>query len=299
MSLDHFMVFATVAKHRSVTLASEALHITQPAVTKQLKLLEERYRAKLYTKGGKGIRLTDEGRIFLRDVRTILRQHERLKRRLDGSLLRAESRSLTVGGSYSPSVALLPSLLTRFEKRHPRVRLQLRTGNRLAIERLVLKGEVDLAVINNPPINRQLTMEPYRSEPFVAFVAAAHPLAKRKKLNWNDLRQVGFIARKQSGGRGTIRDYLRHLSNSGFRPNVIMRCDTPGAVKEAVRGKMGVGLLYKQAVADSVARREFKVIKVPGETFEGKSYIIYHKSRPIAPLAQEVRELLRQSRRKS
>ena len=138
MSLDHFTVFATVAKQRSVTLASEVLHITQPAVTKQLKLLEKRYRAKLYTKGGKGIRLTDEGRIFLRNVRAILRQHERLEQRLAGSLVRAENRSLTVGGSYSPSASFLPSLLAGFEKSRPNVHLNLRTDNRLAVERMVV-----------------------------------------------------------------------------------------------------------------------------------------------------------------
>jgi DNA-binding transcriptional LysR family regulator len=72
-----------------------------------------------------------------------------------------------------------------------------------------------------------------------------------------------------------------------------MRCDTPAAVKEAVRQKMGVGILYRDVVANNIKRDEFKILKMPGEPFQGKSYIIYHKNRPLSPFGQELLELLR------
>ncbi len=198
-----------------------------------------------------------------------------------------------MGGSYSPSASLLPSLLARFQKTHPHVQLQLRTDNRLAIEGMVLKGEVDFAVINNPLLNRHLTMEFYRSEPVVLFVSSGHPLAKRKRLDWEDLRTVGFIIRKEQKGNGTSKEYIQHVRKLGFRPKVVMRCDTPGEIKEAVRRKMGVGVLYRDVIADNVRRHEFKALNMPGETFEGKSYLIYHKNRPLSPPAQEFLKLLK------
>jgi DNA-binding transcriptional LysR family regulator len=223
-----------------------------------------------------------------------LRQHEVFKLKLSTPNVASDATSLTVGGSYSPSSFLLPSLLARFQKSHPLVQLDLRTGSRWDIERLILKNQVDLAVINNPPLNPQLTMEPYRSEPLVAFVVSHHFLAKKKQLAPEDLSRVGLIIRRHKGGRAAVYHYVRHLRRSGLEPKVIMRCDTPAAVKEAVRGKMGVGLLYRDVVAGDIDRHEFKALRMLGDAPEGKSYIIYHKKRPLSPLAQGFRGLLHQ-----
>jgi DNA-binding transcriptional LysR family regulator len=78
-----------------------------------------------------------------------------------------------------------------------------------------------------------------------------------------------------------------------------MRCDTPGAVTEAVRGNMGVGILYRDVVANNIDRHEFEAIKMPGDTPEGKSYIVHHKHKPITPSAQAFLELLPQEKTKS
>ncbi len=192
MNLDSFTVFAAVAKHGNVTRAADALSLSQPAVTKHLKLLEEHYKTKLYTRGGTGIELTLAGQLFLREVKVILSRVEALRAKLRGTAVPSRE-SLTVGGSYSPSAVLLPSLMARFRKSHPQAELNLRTDNRLNIERLILKGVVELAVVNNPPSNRHLTMEPYRTEPLVAFVASDHPLGGKKQLTWKDLGRHGFV----------------------------------------------------------------------------------------------------------
>jgi DNA-binding transcriptional LysR family regulator len=299
MTPHQLKLFVAAARQGSITAAAADLRIAQPSVTEQLRLLENELGTRLHSKTGRGIELTPAGRVFLKEARVIISRMEGLKRRLASSLACRAVEPLTVGGSYSPSASLLPSLLARFQKTYPQVQLVLRTGNGLAIERLVLKGEVDLAIIHNPPINHQLTMEAYQTEPYIVFVAAAHPLAKRKQLSSEDLRQVGFITRKGSRSTGTLREYLQHLKNNGFKPNVIMRCDTPEAVKEAVRSKMGAGILFKRAVTDSIARHEFEVLKMPGEPFEGKSYIIYHKKRPLSPSAREFLNLLHTYRSKS
>jgi len=167
------------------------------------------------------------------------------------------------------------------------------------VERMVLKGEVELAVINNPPLNRHLTMEFFRLEPVVAFVTPRHSLARKKRLEWKDFQGVGCIVRKDQQGRGTVRDYMRYLRGQGFRPKVTMSFDTPAAIKEAVAGKTGVGILYRDSVAGDVKRGTFRLIKMPGNTYMGKSFIIYHKTRPLSPLAQEFFELLRSQKNRS
>src|SRR3972149_10449468 len=99
MSLDHFKLFATVAKHRNAPLAANELNMSQPAATKQLRLLEQNYAVKLYTKGGKGIQLTGAGRVFLRKIKMMLKLHEGLTQSLKETNLRSDTQSLTVGGS--------------------------------------------------------------------------------------------------------------------------------------------------------------------------------------------------------
>jgi DNA-binding transcriptional LysR family regulator len=293
MSLDRLIVFAAVAKHRNISRASKELHISQPAITKQIKLLEKEYSMTVFTRGGRGVRLTERGYAFLKDARKLIKRYEKLKEKFAPVTPKSSVQALTVGGSYSPSVALLPSLLARFQKTHPQAQLNLRTDDRVAIEEMILKGEVDLAVINNPPLNRHLTMEFYRSHPVVAFVAPNHPLVNRNRVNWENLKSVAFIVRKGLGGRGTGREYIQLLRKKGLTPKVAMQCDTPATAKEAVRRKMGVGILYRAVVADNIKRGEFKILNMPGETFEGKSYIIYHKNRPLTPIAQDFLKLLR------
>ncbi|MDP2605823.1 MAG: LysR family transcriptional regulator [Deltaproteobacteria bacterium] len=295
MNQDQFTIFAAVAKHRNVTRAAEELSISQPAVTRHLKLLEENYKAKLYTRGGEGIELTPAGHLFSKEVKAILARIESLRAKL-GSATATRGESLTVGGSYSPSAVLLPSLLARFRKSHPQVELKLRTDNRSNIERLVLKGAVELAVVSNPTSNHRLAVEPYRTESLVAFVANRHPLAEKKQLTWENLVRHGFVVREPLEGDGATAQFIRRLKDRGVKLKVVMHCESPEAVKVAVRRRMGVGILFKDVIAHSLKKGDFKELTLPVEGLEGKTFIVYHKTRPLSPVAQDFLKLLRAHR---
>ena len=294
MTLDRLTVFAAVAKHRNVTRASWELHISQPAVSKQLKLLEKNYNTKLFKRGGRGIELTETGRVFLRDVKAILKRYEKLTEKFTAAPSAAKVETLTVGGSYSPSVHFLPSLLARFKRTHPRVQFNLRTGSKLSIERLILSSEVDIALITNAPANPGLVLEPYRPEPLVAFVSANHPLARNQELTVQEFERVPLIILKTWKGTGTTERFLGEMKKKGLNLNIAMRCDSPEAVKEAVSKKMGVGILFKETVEPEVRKGEFKILRLPVKNFEGMSFIVYRKDRPLSANAQEFLNLLRQ-----
>ncbi len=230
MILDHCELFVAVAKYRNLSHASRELHISQPAVTKQLRLLEEKYNVRLYRRTRDGIELMPAGRIFLKSAKRIIQQNERLIERLAAVGSKKEPAPLLVGGSYSPSASLLPGLLAQFQKTHPKVEFQLRTNNSQAVERMLLKGEVELAIINNSPVSGRLKMEFYRNEPIVAFVHPHHPLAGKPRVTREEVSRYGLIVRKRLGGRGTTNAYLRHLLNQGVAPRVVLRCDTPEVV---------------------------------------------------------------------
>jgi DNA-binding transcriptional LysR family regulator len=296
MTLDRFKVFAAAARYRSVTRASEELHITQPAVTKQLKLLERDYNANLYRRNGRGIELTEMGQIFLGKVKQILKGYNSLIQTSTASRSAGKIETLTIGGSYSPSAVLLPSLLARFKKSHPQVELNLRTDNRPNIEGLVLNGAVELAVLANPTSNYHLAVEPYRTESLVAFVANHHPLSGKKQLTWKDLGRLGFVIRQPLEGQGATAQFIRRLKDQGVKLNVVMHCESPEAVKVAVSRRMGVGILFKDVISDSLKKGEFRELTLPVKGLEGKSFIVYHKTRPLSPVAQDFLKLLQAQR---
>jgi DNA-binding transcriptional LysR family regulator len=294
VTLDHFHVFAIVAKHRNVSRASEELHISQPAVTTQLKLLGENYHVKLYKRGGAGIELTDAGRIFLKYAKTTLKQHEKLKQKLSAAASGTTVESLTVGGSHSPSMSLLLSLLTIFKRRHPRVQVNLRTNNRTTIERQVENSEVEIAVVNKSPRSRFLLAEPYLDEPLVAFISKKHPLARKSRPTLKDFADIPLVVREGKGGRETSKQILKDLRKQGLNFEIGIRCESPEAVKMAVRSNLGAGILFKNTVEPEIRKGDFKPIRLPGLRLVGKTFIIYHKHRPLSSSAHEFLNLLRE-----
>ena len=237
--------------------------------------------------------MTETGRVFLSDVKAILKRYERLTEKFSAAPATAKVETLTVGGSYSPSVRLLPSLLALFKRTHPHVQFNLRTANRLAIERLILNSEADIALINNPPANPAIVVEPYRPEPLVAFVSPNHPLARNQQLTLQEFERVPLIIRKAWRAGGTTEQLLGEMKKKGLNPNIAMRCDSPESVKEAVSRKMGVGILFKETIEPEVRKGEFKILKLPVKNFTGRSFIVYRKDGPLSANAQDFLNLLR------
>ncbi len=295
MNLDHFRVFAVVAKHRNVTRASEELNITQPAVTNQLKLMEDTYGVRLYIKNCRGIELTEAGKIFLATARSMLRQHERLKNRLKKAAPITQTDSLVVGGSYSSSTWLLAPVLARFSRTHPLVKLSLRTDNKETVERMVEAGEVDIAIVNYPPRSSDLLIEPLRQEELVVFAPANHPWAKRETVTLGELARRRLVIRALRDGRLSATEMmLKKMKDRGLEVNIAMRCESPEAVKAAVRRNMGMGILFKGLIEDEIRMGKFKIIKVEGFKSKGQSYIAYHKERPLSSHAEAFLAILRQ-----
>jgi DNA-binding transcriptional LysR family regulator len=294
--LDQISLFAAVAKHVSVTKASQEFRVSQPWVSTQLKQLELHYATKLYRKVGRGIEITAMGRRFLRDIVPILDQVARLEDQFAQPPIKATRETLSVGGSFSACAALLPSLLARFRLKHPAVELVIRTGTSDELERLLSAADLDLAVTVRAAPSAELVSEPLRRERVAMFVLSNHPLARRKNLHLTDVLAEPLIIRGGSGSSGVTDDALTHLCAQGVEPRISMRCDGPTAIKAAVRERMGVGVLFADSIKAEVERGEFRILEVCGVELEGYSYIVYLKNKPLTSPAREFLELLRSAR---
>jgi DNA-binding transcriptional LysR family regulator len=294
VTLHQFRIFAAVAKRLNVTEASRELHIGQPAVSRQLKLMQEEYGVKLYKNVGRGIELTEEGLGLLGEAEEILLRLEKIKEKLKTHSSHPKAGSLTVGGSYGPSAIFLPTILAVFQKNHPRVTLTLRTENSGPMEQLVVKSEVDIALITAPSHDPRLIVEPLRKERVVVFASVKHPLPGKGELTLAGLASAPLIVRQGSRGRGRVEEILRQIEKQGPKLNVVMRCDSPEAVKTAVKMRVGLGILHRDLVEADGMRGGLKIIRTPGLRLDGYSFIIYHAERPLSANAQEFLALLHQ-----
>jgi DNA-binding transcriptional LysR family regulator len=290
LTLLQLKIFSSIAKCLNVTKASAELHISQPSVSQQAKLLQEEYGAKLYAKNGRGIQLTDEGRLFLKEIEPILRQVDLLKNKFG---VRIKEGTLTIGGSHSPSASFLPLLASVFKDAHANTQVTFRTHNSDVLERMVLDSDVEIAVITNSTASPHLVYEPCRQEELLFFASVEHPLAKRKNLSVAELANAPLVVFKK-GRLRAFEKVLKQIESHGLHWNVAMYCESADALKAAVKARMGLGLIYRDLVQPELNRKEFKIVQVQGLTMRSESYIIYHKDKPLSVNAKVFLALLRQ-----
>jgi LysR family transcriptional regulator, transcriptional activator of the cysJI operon len=294
MSLRQFTAFATVASHLNITKAAQALRMSQPSLSKLLKGLEDDYKITLFTRTGKGIELTDDGVEFLKHVEPILEQVQILEERFTSNSKSQQATPLRVGGTHALSSSILSSLLAIFKKRYPKVEVVLRSNAAALLEQMILRGHLDVAFTSTVANSPELTAEFCVPLRLVAFAAKGYPLANEKKLSVADLERIPVIIRDDgNGGHGTTETSLLGVRSLGYRPNIVMRCESPEAIKTAVSKKLGVGILYADALKDAFTRGLFKKIRIAGLSLEGKTYIMCHKQRPLSSSGEAFVKLLK------
>jgi len=276
MTLHQLRIFDAVAAHLNFTEASRRVRISQPSVTKQLRLLERECGSKFYVKSGRGIRLTEEGRLFQVAVKPIVEQTEKLKRTFANRVAEARSENLIVGSTPSPAGFFLPAALKSFVQLHPTVHPTLRTGYPQAIEEMVLSGEVEIALNTTLPTHPQIVGEPIHSEDIVAVVAAKHTLATKRKLNEAELHQAPFVM--TTGGR-----IAQEIERLGLKLNIVIWCESIELKKAAVQAGLGVGLFYRGSAESGLREGYFKVIEIPRlKEINITYYFIYRKEIPLS-----------------
>jgi LysR family transcriptional regulator, cys regulon transcriptional activator len=287
MTFHQLEIFDAVADQMSITAAARKIKISQPSVSKQLRFLERECRVKLYVKCGRGIKITEDGRLLQIAAKPILKQMEDLRGSFAARVAESRATTLRVGSTPSPGAFFLPGVLKSFVERHPRVHPTLRTGYPEAVEKMVLDGEVEIAVTTILPSHPEIVTEPINSEGIVAVVSAKHQLANRRRLNDAELMTVPFVM--TTGGR--IAEELRKI---GLRLNVVMWCESVDLKKAAVQAGIGIGLFYRGSAEAGLRQGYFKMIEMPWlKDINIACYVIYRKATRLSPNLLSFLPLLR------
>jgi DNA-binding transcriptional LysR family regulator len=194
VTLRQLRVFAAVARHLSFARAAEELHLTPPAISMQVKELENEVGLPLFDRGGKAVSLTTTGEYLLaytRKVLATLKDAEDALARFKG----LSGGQLTVG-LVSTAKYWLPSLMARFKDEHPGVELKMLLGNREQLVAFMQRGEADLAIMGRPPKEWATRAEPFAVHPHVLVTAPGHPFTRMEQVPAAALQHEGFIVRE-------------------------------------------------------------------------------------------------------
>ena len=243
MADRRLQVFHTVARLLSFTKAAETLHMTQPAVTFQVRQLEEYFNTRLFDRTHNRISLTEAGaRVFQYSdkIFELYGEMENAVREMTGEI----SGSLTIGASTTIAEYMLPALLGDFRAKYPDVSIHLKVSNTDGIVSMVENNTIDLGVVEAPVSNKNLVVDECRRDNLVAIVPPGHPKADRKRITLDELLEYPFICREEgSGTREVIAEYMNTSPDCNTCMNVAMELGSPEAVKGAVEAGMGISVV--------------------------------------------------------
>ncbi len=229
MADRRLQVFHAVAKHLSFTKAGEALHMTQPAVTFQIKQLEERFNTRLFDRGGGRIALTQAGELVLDYAERILGLSADLDLRV-AEMTGQMSGSLLVGASTTIAEFMLPPILGEFNVRYPQVRARLTVANSEAISNAIAAHTLDIGLVESLVNHPSLQCEVCGDDELQVICTPTHPLAQRTDVDARSLMAHDFIAREPgSGTREVTDDYLRACGVEPAQIKTLMELASPEA----------------------------------------------------------------------
>jgi DNA-binding transcriptional LysR family regulator len=244
MTPDQLITFAAVAEHRNISRAAVALHLSQPAVSGQLRQLQEEFGEPLYQRDGRGVRLTPAGE-QLASYATRLRDTWRQAHAYRDALRGLEQGTLRIGASTTPASYLLPYLIADFHRRYPDVSVHTANGNTSEIVSAL--GSVDIAMIEGPvgaDLPPDTAVHAWREDEIVAIMPRSHPLAQACDGGRVELAAFGahpLVLRE--AGSGVRQIVERAFARAGVPMRVALEIAGVEGVKEAVRAGMGIGFV--------------------------------------------------------
>ena len=287
-TLHQLRIFDALAQHMSITRTAEALHLTPPAVSIQVKQLAEAAGQPLVEQVGKKLFLTEAGETVASACRDVSARMERLAQEL-AAIQGLEKGSLSVS-ILTTAKYFVPQLLGTLSEQHPGIEVSLFVGNRKAILDRLAHNQDDLYILGQPPENLGVVSIPFAANPLVAIAHPQHPLAAKKKISPKRLAEEPFIARER--GSGTRLGCEAFFQRNDTAPRIRMELGSNEAIKQTVAGRLGVSIIAKITVEAEVARGNLVILDVKGLPLERQWHLVYLENKVLAPAAQAFKEFL-------
>ncbi|MFJ5624085.1 LysR family transcriptional regulator [Peribacillus loiseleuriae] len=273
---QHLLVFVTVVEKGNFSRAAEDLHMTQPAVSQYIQLLERSYGTKLLDRNNKYVRLNKAGEIVYYHAKEILGLYTKMQGIIDDLSNRA-SGPLSVGASYTFGEYVLPHFIARMHERYPLIKPSITIGNTKEIAELVLKNQLDVGIIEGDFKNAELSIEAFAEDKMFVVAASHHHLVQEDRaVKISDLEKETWIIRELGSGTREVTEKV--FQSMSIAPNDIMEFGSTQLIKESVESGLGLTILSHLAIRKELALDLLKIVQVTGSPFKRKFSIVLRTS---------------------
>ncbi len=287
-TLKQIQTFIEVAREHSVSKAAERLFVTQPAVSMQIKQLEDTFGLALIEPVGRNIRLTHAGEEFLLHAIGAIGQFKDLEASMAEHVGNKKGRiDLAI---VSTAKYFVPMLLVRFSKLLPDIEVKLRIDNRENILGMLSRNEVDLVMMGRAPSTLDCEATPFATNPQGFVCAPDHPLSRRKRASFEMLQDYPFVVREQ--GSGTRAAMERLFAQHEIPLNVAMEMPSNETIKQAVMAGMGMSFLSLRTVRHELAAGHLALVDINGMPIVGHWYVTHLKQKKLSPAAKTFKSFL-------
>jgi len=283
LTVRQLEVLAAVGREGSVTAAAESLHLTQPAVSMQLRQLEQHLELTLFETVGRRLQITEPGKELVQLAVELLARIDDLEQ--TARSLRGVGHGRVRLGVVSTAKYFAPRLLAQFVKLHSGVEFKLTIHNRAEIIDQLQSYAIDLGIMGQPPEGMQLDGTAFAPNPLVAIAAPSHPLSLRRGLHPHDLANQSFIVREAGSGTRSAMD--RYLGEHEVKVRQVMEADSNETIKQAVMAGIGLGFVSLHTVRAELAAGRIAVLDVLGLPLQRQWFAVHSRQRRLTPAAEE------------
>ncbi len=286
MDLWQLRIFCKVIEYKSFSRAARAIHLSQPTISSHIQALEQHFNCRLIDRLAKEALPTSAGEILYRYGLRLMALRDETEAAMaahQGSIC----GHLLVGGSTIPGTYILPSVIGRFTRQHPQIRVSLQIADSRQIIEKVLGGELEIGIVGAQTNDRNAIQEPLLEDEMLLIVPAGHSWAARRQVTIEELAGEPFVVREQ--GSGTLATIQAGLHQAGTRLrqlNIVAELGNTAAVIQGIKSGVGVSILSPIAVAEELAQGTLKALSVEGVSLKRSFFLIRHRRRSASPLGQ-------------
>jgi len=289
VTLRQLRVFEQVARLRSISAAAGVCHLTQPAVSMQLKAMEQDCGLPLTELVGRQLRLTEAGEAVALYARRVQHELDELDQRL--AAMRGQQQGKLNVGIVSTAKYFASHMLATFTKEHAGAELSLQVENRAQILKLLEDNEIDIAIMGVPPEFLDAVAIAFADHPHGLVLPANHPLTSRSRLRIADFAEDSFLVREPGSGTRAVME--RYFTSQSFSPRKVIQMTGNEAVKQAVLAGLGIGFLSLNTIG---LERGLGLVHVPAVTglpVMRRWHVVHRRGKELLPIAQAFRDFVR------
>ncbi len=277
-------VFMSVAENLSFSKASVDLNISQPAVTRHIKELEDRYRTNLFERKGNKIYLTKAGERVYNAYKEIAQRYRELDFEV-GQLQDSIAGEFKIGASSTISQYVIPRVIASFHKRYPKLKIYLVNGNSFEMEKMLLDNQTDIALVENYSSQSGIRYRDFLDDEIIVITGKNSVYAKRESISKEDLMQIPIVLREQgSGTLEVIRQVLSQQNINFENMNTLIHLGSTESIKNFLQDFDGLAMVSEKAIQNELYLKTLIRLKVAGLVIPRKLRIAYkvgYKSRQV------------------